>query len=920
MPDPQHGADVNDRHHFESFFRDATGFSPYEWQISLALDGLPEVLTVPTGLGKTEGAVLSWAWRQLIAGLDEPMHLVYCLPMRSLVSQTLERLNQCFDSLASKRKATRTPVYQLMGGAIDEEWSRWPDQPWVLVGTQDQLLSRALNRGYAMSRFEWPVHFGLLNQDCRWIIDEVQLMGPGLWTTAQLDWMRQKRFRAVKKCATTWMSATVGMSFLSTTDRKKDGIDTVTPWDAQLDGDPKLQRRLAARRPISWFRASTAKGAKPLHEQIAFRAVADHESGTLTLVICNTVQMAQAIFRELPDAPPKILLTSRFRKIDRNAAERKLFDFEKRRGSVVSGRIEGDPGLICVSTQVIEAGVDISSHHLWSELAPWPSMIQRLGRLNRDGRDPDAQAHVWGTPKSEEKKRDGDVWIGPYRKRDLDNASMIVNAVGDPSASMSFVDAVKAIEPDHRELLHRVLQPEPTPLPRAFDVHGLFSTERDLHGGFTDVSAFVRGSDLDADATVFWRQWTGDAPPRGDQLDGPPSDPEQEACAVPDYRLAEFLKTTRSRGWVWDEEEGEWHSIAPDWIRPGMFVMIRRDVGGYNGTVGWTGQHTDVLAEAPRPGPARALRDDERTETGYWSRLPVHLSDARAEAERIADAVGLTGDVRIGVIEAAGLHDLGKAHPKWQAALPAGGALDGSPWAKCPRVLAVDARAKDGAIREAVDRMRPGALALTDEARRGNRVRLRWAVGQQLRRAELEELRSMPGVDWAGHAALRSGMRHEAASALAMWYRYREGRAEYPALAVYLAAAHHGKVRTVLRSTIPDGDDVFGVERQPEVLELDGDRWILDFSVAGDGAAGEWQDGQYVMTGHGWTGLVADLLGPWRSDEDDSSEVSAVPENEPRRLGPFVLSWLEALVRVADWRASEAPSQCVKPEEVLRNE
>jgi len=79
---------------------------------------------------------------------------------------------------------------------IDEEWASSPDRFRVLVGTQDQLLSRALNRGYVMSRFEWPVHFGFLNQDCRWTIDEVQLMGPGLWSTSQLDWMRRKRFLA----------------------------------------------------------------------------------------------------------------------------------------------------------------------------------------------------------------------------------------------------------------------------------------------------------------------------------------------------------------------------------------------------------------------------------------------------------------------------------------------------------------------------------------------------------------------------------------------------------------------------------------------------------------------------------------------------------------------------------------------------
>lgn len=197
---------------FEDFFATATGgFKPYGWQLQVAIDGLPDVLPVPTGLGKTEVA-LAWAWRRLVDKQPEPLHLVYCLPMRSLVTQTVQRLQGYFDALRAHDAKFDVRVHQLMGGAIDGEWSRWPDKPWILVGTQDQLLSRALNRGYAMSRFEWPVHFGLLNNDCRWLIDEVQLMGPGLWTTAQLDWMRRKRFPSLKPCVTTWMSATVGAS------------------------------------------------------------------------------------------------------------------------------------------------------------------------------------------------------------------------------------------------------------------------------------------------------------------------------------------------------------------------------------------------------------------------------------------------------------------------------------------------------------------------------------------------------------------------------------------------------------------------------------------------------------------------------------------------------------------------------------
>jgi CRISPR-associated endonuclease/helicase Cas3 len=199
---------------FRAFFELATnGFGPYGWQLQVAVDGLPDVLPVPTGLGKTEVA-LAWAWRLLVDKKPEPLHLVVCLPMRSLVTQTVQRLKTYFDALKAKKPEIDVAVHQLMGGAIDDEWVGHIDQPWVLVGTQDQLLSRALNRGYSMSRFEWPVHFGLLNNDCRWLIDEVQLMGPGLWTTSQLDWMRRKRFESLKPCPTTWMSATVGTSFL----------------------------------------------------------------------------------------------------------------------------------------------------------------------------------------------------------------------------------------------------------------------------------------------------------------------------------------------------------------------------------------------------------------------------------------------------------------------------------------------------------------------------------------------------------------------------------------------------------------------------------------------------------------------------------------------------------------------------------
>jgi CRISPR-associated endonuclease/helicase Cas3 len=913
---------------FRSFFCDATGFEPYEWQVKVAIEGLPEVLPVPTALGKTEGVALAWAWRHA-AGIEEPRHLVYCLPMRTLVVQTVERLKSYFDTL-KRRRSLEVTVYQLMGGAIDEGWARWPDKPWVLVGTQDQLLSRALNRGYAMSRFEWPVHFGLLNNDCHWVIDEVQLMGPGLWTTAQLDWMRQRRFRCVKPCRTTWMSATVGPGFLATTDRMRDGLGVIPSIDLPLDSDPHPEmkwRRGVRRAAVQWL---------PNGNDLASDVRRRHRRGTLSLVVCNTVDTARTVFSAVPDSPPKVLLTARFRRQDREEHERRLLEFEtKRRAEERKRESEGrladrgkpipnDDGLICVSTQVVEAGLDISAHQLWSELAPWPSVIQRLGRLNRDGRDNEAKAWIWETPESDgdKKKRSR---TGPYDHEDVERAKKLVDALV-PLSDKPFAEAVGDLEQYHAEEVKKALQPKLTALPRALDVHGLFSTEHDLHGGFTDVSAFVRGTDPDADLTVFWRDWQGTAPPRGHDLDGPSLEVQNEGCAVPFFSLRDALKAQRAVAWTWNDELDAWERVRPEHLRPGMVIMLHRDIGGYDARLGWTGERDDVLADVPRAGRGRALHDDERTEAGYWASLDAHLADARSEAERLCAALGLDDEdqtfpyIRSSIIEAAALHDLGKAHLQWQQALPAAPALPSAPWAKCPRVLAVDVRAGDAEnARAAVARYLAGALALPDDTRRPGReelVRLRWGVAEKLKRQTIEDLKRIGGVRWAGHIPFRPGMRHEAASALAMWRRYREGGALYPALAVYLAASHHGKVRTVLRAITDRGDDVFGVPRDAEALDLSTRRWPLDFSVARDGAEGEWCDDGFVLTGYGWTGLVADLLGPWRAE--DEAEVGVLPHAEPRRLGPFVLAYLEALVRVADWRASERPSASIKPEEVSR--
>src|SRR5690606_31481933 len=155
-----------------------------------------------------------------------------------------------------------------------------------------------------------------------------------------------------------------------------------------------------------------------------------------------------------------------------------------------------------------------------------------------------------------------------YEAADIARAKRLLAAFSPLSQKEPFSKAIEELRKKHEKELIEALQPKPSPLPRALDVHGLFSTERDVHGGFTDVSTFVRGRRPNADSTGFWRDWSGDAPARDDDLDGPPLDGATEGCPVPFVPLAEMLKSGRTSGWLWNEESERWEKVSANDLCP----------------------------------------------------------------------------------------------------------------------------------------------------------------------------------------------------------------------------------------------------------------------------------------------------------------------------------------------------------------
>ena len=163
------------------------------------------------------------------------------------------------------------------------------------------------------------------------------------------------------------------------------------PQIFELGDEPNAARKLAARRPCAmWTEPASPKKKAPAKGKAAVTNLGDgfahslaaavidsHLGGTLSLVICNTVATAQSVFAEAKRSLPagmQLLYSFPFPKRGWEKHVEVLLNFEKARKD---GKASNGPGLICVSTQVVEAGVDARDTRYGPRL--------RLGHLSFSG-------------------------------------------------------------------------------------------------------------------------------------------------------------------------------------------------------------------------------------------------------------------------------------------------------------------------------------------------------------------------------------------------------------------------------------------------------------------------------------------------------------------------------------------------------
>lgn len=436
----------------------------------------------------------------------------------------LHALMTCTDAVVVEvakrlRSLTRTGeeplgVFTLRGGMPkDDGWARTPDQPLIIASTVDQIGSRMLMQGYGVSQGMKPVHAGLLANDTLLLLDEVHLSEPFRQTLDQLARLR-RRFMS------SGVRTRFSHAFLSATPGAGDAVP-FTLTDDEKKVDSPLGQRLHASKPV---RLVEVDGRTALEMACVAEAKALLERHRTIAVIVNRVGSAGVIARQLTERLGSevqvTLLTGRMRPLDRDDVLREL------RPAVQSGRTRNDgaPKHVVVGTQCIEAGADFDFDALVTEAASLDSLRQRFGRVDRLGLYGSAEGViVWDTcaTRKEELKRRGDkVSLADddpiYDTALVETAKWLKKKIRPRRPTVDF--GVFALDVPTGDDLTKLLPRKPnapTLLPAYLD---LWAQTSPAPSQLPDVSLWLHGPDAGPpDVQVIWRaDLTEDVLQRGD--------------------------------------------------------------------------------------------------------------------------------------------------------------------------------------------------------------------------------------------------------------------------------------------------------------------------------------------------------------------------------------------------------------------
>ena len=500
----------------------------------------------------------------------------------------------------------------------------------------------------------------------------------------------------------------------------------------------------------------------------------------------------------------------------------------------------GPDDRIVVTVHAAAAGLDLSAAVLVAEAAPWPTVVLGAGRCNRGGAD--ANAEFWWLPPANPR---------PDQRKDIDAAS-------------AELDRLEGVAVTADELLGRDVfrTPDHPAVIRHHEFAGLFDTSVNGNGSDLDIAGFLADAG-DLAAEVAWATWTA-----GES--GAP-DPDVRFPAA-EYRcrvsLGDAIELAADRTvWRFEQTVRRWTPVtARSRPQPGELLLVNAADGGYDAETGF-----DLLARGPVADTPELLTPGELAER------------AVAEAMRLAAALDVQAVIP-GTEDDPVAAPAGAPPRQWQsldehseqvrdqAAALLGVLAPGLP-SGAGQSVEIAAYLHD--IGKAHPVWQDALCALAEDAERDEIAAGRpWAKSGGKGGA----------LNFAGGVSFR----HELASLLLADGPLHHLLAEAPDqdLARYLILAHHGRLRVQVRDPA----------EEPQVSPARAAPGTVILGLA-QGATTDIPP----MLGHPATTLTVDL-GRFRTGGARSWTGAALGLRD--KYGPFALAYLEAVVRIADWRAS----------------
>jgi CRISPR-associated endonuclease/helicase Cas3 len=283
-------------------------------------------------------------------------------------------------------------VTKMRGGTSwAARWIRRPEQPAIIVGTVDQIGSRALFRGYGVTPNSRPIDAALVGTDSLIILDEAHLAEP-----MRASLTRLLAWEAAVGCSVL-PRRPVSLVAMSATLRVPGKSFTFNPEIDYFDQDGRrshhTQKRFEASKSAALWDASElitqqstlAERRSVLADTLgraAMRVVETADEVRVVGIVANTIGTARIVHEWLVSQGRQAeLLIGRVRDIDREILLQTLLP------KIKAGRTTAEEScpLYIVATQTVEVGVNLDFDALVSEAAPIDALAQRLGRLDRLG-------------------------------------------------------------------------------------------------------------------------------------------------------------------------------------------------------------------------------------------------------------------------------------------------------------------------------------------------------------------------------------------------------------------------------------------------------------------------------------------------------------------------------------------------------